>query len=338
MSDLETQGGGDDLRSILEGAFEAADSPTDAVEPEESSPSERVRDEHGRFAKKSEPGEPVQEVVQEPVQEKVQEEVAEEKPPEVPQKRPPSSWKKDAQAAWDTLPEHVKDDVLRRETDFHRGIEQYKTFAQKAQVYEQALAPYQDTLKTLGVPAEVAIGALFKADSLLRTGSPEEKAHYLAQLAADYGIPLESVQQAPQPDPAYRALQNEVRMLRQFQAQQEQERQRAEMEQLNSVISKAAQGKEHFDLVRDEMAALLDKGIASDIDQAYDMAIWARPDLRTSLLEQQVKAAEEKARAEAQRLKAKTAAVSVKGSSPVSGTSATPTDLRAALEAAFNQS
>lgn len=336
MSDLETQGGGDDLRSLLSSAFEAAETPTDAVEPEESSPSERLRDENGRFAKKSEPEEPVQETVQ-PEPEKV-EEVAEEKPPEVPQKRPPSSWKKDAQAAWDTLPEHVKDDVLRRETDFHRGIEQYKTFAQKAQAYEQAIAPYQDTLKALGVPAEQAIGALFKADSILRHGLPHEKAAYFAQLAQEYGVPLEGIEQPPPVDPAYRALLNEVRQLRQSETQREQERQRAEMEQLNSTISKFAEGKEHFDAVRDDMAALLQAGRASDLEQAYDMAIWARPDLRTSLLEQQVKAAEEKARAEAQRLKAKTAAVSVKGSSPVSGTSATPTDLRALLEAQFNQS
>lgn len=332
MSDLETQDGADDLRSVLEGAFEAAEAPvTDEVEPEESSPGERVRDEHGRFAKKEEPA---PEVTEEPVAEAPTE--VEEKPPEVPQKRPPSSWKKDAQAAWDTLPEHVKDDVLRRETDFHRGIEQYKVYAHKAQAYEQALAPYQDTLKALNVAPEVAIGALFKADSILRHGLPHEKAAYFAQLAQEYGVPLDGIEQAPPVDPAYRALLNEVRQLRQSETQREQERQRAEMESLNSTISSFAEGKEHFEAVREDMAALLQAGRASDLEQAYDMAIWARPDLRSSLLQQQVKAAEEKARAEAQRLKAKTAAVSVKGSSPVSGKSATPTDLRALLESQFN--
>ena len=332
MSDLETQDGADDLRSVLEGAFEAAEAPaTDAVEPDEGSASERVRDEHGRFAKKDEP-EP--EATEAPAE--VVEEVAEEKPPEVPQKRPPSSWKKDAQAAWETLPEHVKDDVLRRETDFHRGIEQYKVHAQRALAYEQALAPYQDTLKALNVAPEVAIGALFKADSILRNGLPHEKAAYFAQLAQEYGVPLDGIEQAPPVDPAYRALLNEVRQLRQSEQQREQERQRAEMEQLNSTISKFAEGKEHFESVRDDMAALLQAGRASDLEQAYDMAIWARPDLRSGLLQQQTRAAEEKARAEAQRLKAKTAAVSVKGSSPVSGKSANPTDLRALLESQFN--
>lgn len=333
MSDLETQGGGDDLRSVLENAFEAAETITDEIDSGESSASERVRDESGRFAKKTEPEPPKEEP-----QEAPSEPVAEEKPAEVPQKRPPSSWKKETQAEWDKLPPHVQEDVLRREADFHRGIEQYKAYAQRAQAYEQALAPYQQTLQELGVPAEQAIGALFKADQILRTSAPHEKAAYFAQLAREYGVPLEEIQQPPQVDPAYQQLLNEVRQLRQTEAQREQYRIQQEQAQLNSQIAQFAEGKEHFNAVREDMAALLQAGRAQDLEQAYDMAIWARPDLRTSLLEQQVKAAEEKARAEAQRLKAKTAAVSVKGSSPVSGTSATPTDLRALLESQFNQS
>lgn len=341
MSDLETQGGGDDLRSVLENAFEAAETITDEIDSGESSASERVRDESGRFAKKTEPEPPKEEP-----QEAPSEPVAEEKPAEVPQKRPPSSWKKETQAEWDKLPPHVQEDVLRREADFHRGIEQYKAYAQRAQAYEQALAPYQQTLQELGVPAEQAIGALFKADQILRTSAPHEKAAYFAQLAREYGVPLEEIQQPPQVDPAYQQLLNEVRQLRQTEAQREQYRIQQEQAQLNSQIAQFAEGKEHFDAVRNDMSILLEsnrpefegKTPQEVLDIAYDMAIWARPDLRTSLLEQQVKAAEEKARAEAQRLKAKTAAVSVKGSSPVSGTSATPTDLRALLESQFNQS
>lgn len=333
MSGLETQGGGDDLRSALESAFDAAETPEpQEQEVVEQSTTERARDESGRFAKKTEP-EKVEPEKVEPT-----EVVAEEKPPEVPVKRPPSSWKKETQAEWEKLPPHVQDDVLRREADFHRGIEQYKAYAQRAQAYEAAIAPYQQTLQQYGVAPEQAIAALFKADSLLRNGAPHEKAAYFAQLAQDYGVSLENIQQPPQVDPAYQQLLNEVRQLRQTEAQREQQRQAQEQAQLNSQIAQFAQGKEHFDAVREDMAALLQAGRAQDLEQAYDMAIWARPDLRSGLLQQQTRAAEEKARAEAQRLKAKTAAVSVKGSSPVSGTSATPTDLRAALEAAFNNS
>jgi hypothetical protein len=256
--------------------------------------------------------------------------------PEVPAKRPPSSWKKETQAEWEKLPAHVQDDVLRRESDFHRGIEQYKAHAQRAQAYEQALAPYQQTLQELGVPAEQAIGALFKADQLLRTGAPHEKAAYFARLARDYGVQLTDIQAPPQVDPAYQALLDEVRSMRQTESQREQQRQQYEQQQLNSQIAAFSEGKEHFDAVREDMAALLQADRAPDLDTAYDMAIWARPDLRSGLLQQQTRAAEERARAVAQKQRAQSAAVSVRGSSPVSSSSANPTDLRALLESQFN--
>jgi hypothetical protein len=327
MSDLETQSGGDDLRSTLESAFAEAAEPTitDAVEEGESSPGERVRDESGRFAKKSEPE--TQEVAEVAPEAEI---------PETPAKRPPSSWKKETQAEWEKLPSHVQDDVLRRESDFHRGIEQYKVHAQRAQAYDQAIAPYQQTLQELGIPPEQAIGALFKADQLLRTGAPHEKAAYFAKLASEYGVQLTDIQQPPQVDPAYQQLLNEVRFLKNTEVQREQQRQQAEQAQLNSTIASFAEGKEHFDAVREDMAALLQASRAPDLDTAYDMAIWARPDLRSGLLQQQTRAAEEKARAAVQKQRAQSAAVSVKGSSPVSSSSANPTDLRALLESQFN--
>lgn len=328
MSDLETQTGGDDLRSSLESAFEAAETPVETVE--ESTP-ERVRDDSGRFAKKEEP----QEEVVEQVVEAKEAPIEPETPPE-PAKRPPSSWKKETQAEWEKLPSHVQDDVLRREADFHRGIEQYKQHAQRAQVYEQAIAPYQQTLQQLGVAPEIAIGELFKADHLLRTSAPHEKAAYFAKLAQDYGVQLGDIQAPPPVDPAYQALLNEVRSLKQSESMREQQRQQYEQQQLNSQIAAFSEGKEHFDVVREDMAALLQAGRAQDLEAAYDMAIWARPDLRSGLLQQQTRAAEEKARAAMQQQRAKTAAVSVKGSSPVSSSSANPTDLRALLESQFN--
>jgi len=336
MTDLETQSGGDDLRSALESAFADAAEPT-TTEAAHEAPSEavetpteradRVRDESGRFAKKDDPA-PVEQVAEVPA------EVAE--IPEVPVKRPPSSWKKETQAEWEKLPSHVQDDVLRREADFHRGIEQYKQHAQRAQVYEQVLAPYQQTIQQLGVTPEAAIGSLFKADQLLRNSAPHEKAAYFAQLASDYGVSLENIQQPPQVDPAYQQLLNEVRSLKQTESMREQQRQQQEAQTLNSTIAQFSEGKEHFDAVREDMAALLQAGRAQDLAAAYDMAIWARPDLRTGLLQQQTQAAEERARAAMQQKRAQSASVSVKGSSPVSTNSANPTDLRALLESQFN--
>ena len=92
----------------------------------------------------------------------------------------------------------------------------------------------------------------------------------------------------------------------------------------------------HFEAVREDMAALLQAGRAKDLKDAYDMAVYANPQTRQALLEQQRQEALKQAQSAAIAARAKSAAVSVRGSSPASGSASAPTSLRAALEAAFN--
>jgi hypothetical protein len=117
--------------------------------------------------------------------------------------------------------------------------------------------------------------------------------------------------------------------------QREQQRQGQQRFELNSQISKFSEGKQYFEAVRNDMASFLETGRAADLEAAYDMAIWARPDLRSGLLEQQTKAAEDRTRAAMQQQRAKTASVSVRGSSPISGSTSVPTGLRELLESQF---
>jgi hypothetical protein len=326
MSDLETQ---TDLRSTLEAAFEAPAADmvvAAAVDAPDATVADKpivARDESGKFASKA-PADTVAPVT--PAETPAVDVVA----PVV--KKAPSSWKKETQAEWDKLPAHVQDDVLRREGDFHKGIETYKQAATRAQAYEAAIQPFQATIQKLGVAPEVAITALFKADDILRNSAPQEKAAYFAQLAQAYGISIENIQAAPAVDPQYQSVLNELHSLK----QEQETRQQQEQTRLNNQIAAFAEGKEHFNAVSSAMAALIQAGQASDMETAYDMAIWARPDLRAGLLEQQTRSAEEKARAALQKSKAQSAAVSVRGSSPTSGASSTPSNLRSALEAAFN--
>lgn len=325
MSELATQD--DTVRGALEAAFSDAADPAETVveTPIES----RARDDSGRFAAKETPIEVVKEekpeaAIDAPIAEEVKEE-----------RRPPSSWKKETQAEWATLPQHVQEDVLRREADFHKGIEQYKGHAQRAASYDAAIEPYKPMLQSMGVAPEAAIGELFKTYTLLHNGSQEERAAALGQLARSAGLELDKIQEQ-QVDPRVQDLIAQNRSLQYDQVQREQQRLGQQRYELNSQINKFSEGKEHFNVVRDDMANLLETGRAADLETAYDMAIWARPDLRSGLLEQQTKAAEERVRASMQQQRAKTASVSVRGSSPVSGTSAASTDLRAILESQFN--
>jgi len=316
-----------DIRSALEEAFDSgSETPESEVvereqpavdvvehEPVSGETQARARDEQGRFASKAtEAPEPAPQVEQ----------------PASPTRNPFSSWKPDAQQALmkaergeALTPEELKllrVEAERRESDFHRGVSEFKSHSERAKAYDQAIAPYQQHLQKLGVDAPTAINALMRADVTLRTSDPATKAQYFAQLAREYGIDLAQVQN-PQPlDPQTQFLHQQLNELRQQQQlwqnqlqQQEQMRVQQELQQF------ATADRKHFDAVRNDMADLLETGKAKDLQEAYDMAVWMRPDVRQTLIEQQLADAQSKALAQAQAQRAKTAAVSVKGSSPI---------------------
>lgn len=332
-----------DLRTALESAFEEktddmphsdsvvnTPSPVTEDKPLETSAEQRARDEAGRFAAKEKAPEPVT-------------------PPaeEIKPIKAPSSWKPAAQEAYlkaergeALTPEEVRiltNEANRRESDFHRGVEEFKTHAQKARAYEQVIAPYQQTFQQLGVDAPTAISALLKADHTLRYSDPATKAQYLQQLAQQYGVNLEQIQNPPQYDPQTQYLMQQLNELRQTQAQwhnsiqqQEQTRANQELEQFSSA------GNAHFEAVRNDMADLLETGKATSLQDAYEKAVWMNPDIRQSLIEQQRSEAQKKAMAEAQAIRAKTAAVSVKGSSPsAGGVQTNGSDLRSLIASQF---
>jgi hypothetical protein len=325
-----------DLREALESAFAADKEQTEAVAPETTTEAvqaapeapERARDEQGKFAAREEP--------------QVPEELK-------PERRAPSSWKPDAQAAFlkadrgeQLTPEEIRiltAEAEKRENDYHKGIEGFKTHAQKARQFEQAIAPYQQTLQQLGVDAPTAISKLLQADHTLRYSDPVQKAQYFQNLAREYGIDLGQVQNIPQQDPQTQYLMQQLNELRQTQQMwqnsiQEQERSKANHE----LESFATSDKAHFEAVRNDMADLLESGKAQSLEQAYEMAIWMRPDVRQTLIEQQRIEAQKKYEEQQRVTRAKTASVSVKGSSPSSGGSQPVSgSLRDILAAQFAQ-
>lgn len=327
-----------DLREALESAFEADEKPAETVATEtvvtETEAAPVPRDEQGKFAPKT-----AQEAPETP------EPMAEVKP----ERKAPSSWKPEAQAAFlkadrgePLTPEEIRiltAEAERRESDFHRGVESFKTHAQKARAFEQALAPYQQTIQQMGMDGPTAAARMLQVEHTLRYADPATKAAMLQKIAQDYGIDMGMAQQLPQQDPQTQYLMQQLNELRQTQQMwqnsiQEQERSKANHELENFASS----DKTHFEAVRNDMADLLESGKAASLEQAYEMAIWMRPDVRQTLIQQQQIEAQKKYEEQQRAHRAKTASVSVKGSSPSSSGSQPVTgDLRALLESQFAQ-
>lgn len=316
------------LRDSLESAIASQESPVEEVitvdpspEPQEES---RARDEQGRFAKKAEdiPDEPV---------------IEPETPAEVQARLSPKSWRKEiADKYWQQLDPELQAEIERRESDVSKGFEQYKPKAQLADDFNTALQPYMPTIQALGVHPAEAAARLFNVEHQLRYGNEQSKLETARTILQEYGISPERLfdylQNTPPPDPQVQAMQRYVQQLEQqykgLMTQHEQREQAA----LNSEIQSFSADKPYFDDVREDMAALLQAGRAADLQSAYDMAVYANPKTRAHMLQQQT--AQQQAKAQTQR--ATSAAVSVKGSSPVSGSAnATKGSLREELEAAM---
>lgn len=308
---------------------------TPAVETTET----RVRDDKGRFVAKNIdqlPDEPVKPVATpEPV-------------PVVETIPPPSSWKKDYHEKWGTLPAEVQKYINQRESEYAKGVSTYKSEYDQLRPLGEAVAPFIEDLRANNIDPAQWVHSLGNAHYLLVKGSPEQKLAMFQKLANEYQVPLQHLFQQGEDGkvyynpsiPAYAPPQPDVRQLVQSEMQALYSQQ-----QIQSFINEQDAGGNpkhpHYETVRETMAQLLDAGLADDLNSAYDTALRhpRHADIYDSIATQQKEAAEkarqEKIRAEAQR--AKSNAVSVKGSTPRATTQPGSKGVRGAIEAAIDE-
>jgi hypothetical protein len=188
-------------------------------------------------------------------------------------KKAPSSWKKHAQESFAALPEAIQDEVLRRENDFHNGLQNYKNL-------QSIFEPYQPTMQQLGISPEHAVQKLLAVDNVLRNGSQQEKMEVLKNILNEYKIQNQD-NLAPREtnnneDLFYKQINDTLSQIKSKQADFDKYLQHQSMQEthrLNSEIMDFAKDKEFFVEVRDEMALLLANGKAKNLKEAYDKAV-----------------------------------------------------------------
>ena len=240
----------------------------------------------------------------------------------------PNTWRKELAAEFGKLPENVRQEIHRRESDFHKGIGQYKEAATFASSMARELLPYQQTMQQHNKQPNEVVREATAAWNMLLNGTPQEKSTFWLQIAKDYGIDTSQLGTAPQQDAAGQT-QDDPRLAAALQRLDKlethlttQERQRAEAEFSTHVDAVNAFGADpknkHFNAVREHMAALIESGGAKDIQDAYDNAIWSNPEGRASLLAEQEQERAKKVAAEAAKARqAAGANVTRRGTPPV---------------------
>lgn len=258
--------------------------------------------------------------------------------------QPPDDWPDEWAEEFRKLPDEGRQVLLNayrnQQADYTRKTQEI------AEIRKAIPDEMKQQLQLKGVSEGQYIQSLTAADRYLRQ-SPKEAIEYLAN---SYGVDLKQFADDGSDDdladPEVSRLRNEVTELRTQLQQRDQREQQSQQATVNQQVQQFAEERDesgnpkhpHFETVKPHMGALLSSGAAESLSDAYEQAIWARPDLRQELLAQQQREQQEKAEAS----RKKKASRAKKAATPAgSGTTATeteqPDDLRTALEKQFDE-
>jgi hypothetical protein len=245
-------------------------------------------------------------------------------PAPTPQSQAPKTWRPEAAAAWEALPDTVRQEILKREEDVFRGIEEYKGKAAQASALTEAVQPFMPILQQHGIPPATMVKNLLNAQYLLTAGSQQQKTAMMQKLAQDYGVEWGS--DATMMDPQVSHLEQRLARVESDRIQQIQQQTMREVETFASELGEDGKPlRPYFDDVADDIVGLIKSNQASDLKSAYEKAIWLNPVTREKemqRLQQASAAAAKRAAEEARKAEAATVKTSPR---PVTADSATGT-------------
>jgi hypothetical protein len=332
----------DDRRELLEAALDQAEDGTletpvekeievndDPIQTEnaseEGSSEETSRDEKGRF--KSQEASTDQDSAEESDMVGQAGDVPDE------EIKRPTTWKKEYVDVWNKMQEGKPLDKAefakfaeyanQRESEYKKGVSAYKAEADNARQLTEAIGPYIPELQAQGIHPVAWINNLGRAHMVLSKAPYQEKVQMFHRLAADYGIQLnqDAVQMPEQAyvDPYQQQLMQQLQATQQQVYQLSAIREQEENARLSQEINRVSSDRErfpHFDMVREDMAQLLERGLAPNLETAYAKAVRMNDEAYKLEQEKLLKSANTQASKAQQVAKAKATAVSPRSVTP----------------------
>lgn len=211
--------------------------------------------------------------------------------------RAPSSWSPKVRESWGLLPEDVRKEIIRREEAAVSGVRMLQEKLAPAERLSNSLTDViKHSKENLKMEPENFISTVMNAHVKMAQVDVKERFQMLLSLADVYKIPLRdivnesvgakvlqppqagypSLQTQPQ-NPQYAQLppevMQEISTLRQY-------REGIEFQSVSDAVDNFSNGREFFEDVRFKMGELIESGIAGDMEEAYEMAIWLDPEIR----------------------------------------------------------
>lgn len=217
-----------------------------------------------------------------------------------------------------------------RENEFKRGVSTYRAEAENAKSLMEAISPFVPELQKQNIHPAAWINNLGRAHMILTSAPYDQKVQLFHRLAQDYGIQLnqggndgfnlsEPPQQQAAPDAYTQQLLAQLQQVNQEVSTIKGRYEQEETARLNHMINEVASDTTkypYFEDLREDMAQLLERGLASDLQTAYAKAVRLRDDIwakeQNRLLQQAQKESQNKQRI----AKAKATAVQTRSVTP----------------------
>lgn len=247
--------------------------------------------------------------------------------------KPPQSWKPAARELWASLPPAVQAEAVRIDSEVRKVMQESAPARKFAQAFEQVVAPYRAIMTA--EPLQV-VQNLMQTAAQLQTAPPAQRGALVAQIIKTYGVDVQAVADALDGKAPAQPQQPEYRdpRLDHLLAKIEAAQRHGWVSEAESWLKQQEFGEDVRQRMGRLMAAAAQDGVAMSLEDAYNEACWATPQVREVL--QRREAAKLQGTATAATQKAKAAAVSVV-SEPAAGPAPEDSDKsrRALLRRAF---
>jgi hypothetical protein len=203
----------------------------------------------------------------------------------------PDGWSAEMKAVFPGLDPKLQAEITRRETELTRkitSVDEDRTLGKKVR---EATAPYQAIMQAEGATLDTAFQSFLNYNYIMRQGSPQQKAAAILNVVRTWNVPLQQILQQPQGQsvalhPAIETLQQRLdRMEQQTQADARTRQLQADAESQAEIDAFANDpSHSHFETVKPLMGTLLTSGQAKSMQDAYEQACRAHPDIFQTLV------------------------------------------------------
>ena len=285
----------------------------------------------------------------------VDEDEAEEETAEAPDLEPmaaPNHWPKDFAAKFEALEAPAQHMFMERykdlEGDYTRKTQEIAKYKKRNEAFDEIMQPFKGDFERAGMDEVGAVRQLLAAHDYLR----KDPQNAIAWLANQYGVDMAAIGNDPAAedefaDPQVKQLQQQVAQLTGFIQNQQTQQQSQVQQSTQSLIDQFAAETDangnpkhpHFDRVRGVMGSLISSENAKDLATAYEMAVYADPELRQAQVKAMAAAqSQDNVKTEAVKKAKKAARSKVRGSaSPAAPALPANASIRDTIQASIRQ-